>query len=51
MPQLAAVDIRLKKLCSGGHGRRVSGMEPAQVSQITQLSATELAQLVDSSNE
>ena len=29
----------------------LSGMEPAQVSQITQLSATELAQLVDSSNE
>lgn len=29
----------------------LSGMEPAQVCQITQLSATELAQLVDSSNE
>ncbi|MFJ5440557.1 Rpn family recombination-promoting nuclease/putative transposase [Pectobacterium sp. CHL-2024] len=29
----------------------LSGMEPAQVSQITQLSAAELAQLVDSSNE
>ncbi|RUR92189.1 transposase [Pectobacterium versatile] len=29
----------------------LSGMEPAQVCQITQLSAAELAQLVDSSNE
>ncbi len=29
----------------------LSGMEPAQVCQMTQLSAAELAQLVDSSNE
>ncbi|GKV82342.1 hypothetical protein PEC730217_27360 [Pectobacterium carotovorum subsp. carotovorum] len=29
----------------------LSGMEPTQVCQITQLSAAELAQLVDSSNE
>lgn len=29
----------------------LNGMEPAQVCQITQLSAVELAQLVDSSNE
>ena len=29
----------------------LNGMETAQISQITQLSATELAQLVDSSNE
>lgn len=29
----------------------LSGMEPAQVCQITQLSAAELAQLVDSSND
>lgn len=29
----------------------LSGMEPAQVCQITQLSAAELAQLVDSSNK
>ncbi len=29
----------------------LSGMEPAQVCKITQLSTAELAQLVDSSNE
>lgn len=29
----------------------LSGMEPAQICQITQLSAAELAELVDSSNE
>ncbi len=29
---------------------RLSGMEPAQVSQITQLSEAELALLIDSSN-
>ncbi|WP_257785302.1 hypothetical protein [Pectobacterium wasabiae] len=43
--------MRLKKLCSGGRGRRVSGMEPAQVSQITQLSAAELAPLSNEPNE
>lgn len=29
----------------------LSGMEPAQISEITQLSAEELAQLIDSSSE
>ncbi|MBG0753288.1 hypothetical protein Q7O_002748 [Pectobacterium carotovorum subsp. carotovorum PCCS1] len=32
MPQFAVIYIRLKKLCSGGRGRRVSGMDAAKAS-------------------